>query len=94
MIEHMKEPEELLRRFRTLLADGGRLVLTTPHPSFRWVHDCGARLGLFSREASEEHETFFDDETLRDTGRRAGWIVAESRRFLLGANQLFVLTRQ
>ena len=93
VIEHMKEPEELLRRLRGLMADGGRLVLTTPHPSYRRVHDLGARLGIFSLEASEEHEMFFDKDSLRETAVRAGLNLASVQRFLCGANQLFVLTR-
>lgn len=92
VIEHMEQPEELLRRFRELLVDGGRLVLTTPHPSYRRVHDFGARLGIFSREASEEHEMFFDKDSLREMALRAGLTLATFQRFLFGANQLFVLT--
>ena len=93
VIEHMKEPEELLRLFRRVVGDGGRLVLTTPHPYYRWVHDLGARLGIFSRGASEEHEAFFDQRRMRETAARAGWSLTQSKRFLFGANQLFVFER-
>lgn len=94
VIEHLKEPEALLRLFQNLLAEDGRLILTTPHPSYRSLHDFGARLGVFSREASEEHETFFNESQMRETGARAGWALTHSSRFVFGANQLFVLTRQ
>lgn len=92
VIEHVKDPEELLRIFHEILADRGKLILTTPHPSYRWIHDFGARLGLFSREASEEHEMFFDESRICNIADRVGWTLAHSTRFVLGANQLFVLT--
>ena len=93
VIEHMRDPEALLRQLRDVVALDGRLILTTPHPWFRWAHDLGARVGVFSGEASEEHETFFDAKLMRETARRASWEVLESKRFLFGANQLFVLKR-
>lgn len=51
-------------------------------------------IGIFSRAASEEHETFFDRRTMRDLCSRAGWELASARRFLFGANQVFILTPQ
>ena len=33
VIEHLEDPAALLAQFRRLLAPGGQIVLTTPHPS-------------------------------------------------------------
>ena len=50
-------------------------------------------IGLFSKEASEEHEELNDRKNLEYAGRQAGLILVEFRRFLFGANQLGVFMR-
>jgi len=94
VIEHVPEPAAWLGRLAPLLAEDGRVVLTTPHPLFRRVHECGAMLGLFSREAMHEHETLLNFRQLRDTADKAGLEIVHYRRFLCGANQLFILRRR
>jgi 2-polyprenyl-3-methyl-5-hydroxy-6-metoxy-1,4-benzoquinol methylase len=93
VIEHVKQPQLFLQILADKLTQGGQIVLTTPHPSFRRVHDLGALLGLFSRDASEEHETFLNSRDVAAHSQAPGLTVRVSRRFLFGANQLFVLAR-
>lgn len=94
VIEHVPDPGEWLTWLRGYLAPGGHVVLTTPHPRGRQAHEFGARLGLFSRAAAEEHEDFLDAASMRTAGDRAGLTVVEQRSFLFGVNQLFVLAEQ
>ena len=91
VIEHTAEPGELLRRAAAALAPGGRIVLTTPAPALEWAHALGARVGLFSAAASEEHQSPIGRRRLNELARQAGLRVVHARRFLGGANQLFVL---
>jgi 2-polyprenyl-3-methyl-5-hydroxy-6-metoxy-1,4-benzoquinol methylase len=91
VIEHLPNPAGLLAEFRGLLAPGGQIVLTTPHPSLEWAHTLGAKVGLFSPEASEEHEELIDLKRMRELAASAGLVVQRYERFLFGANQLFVL---
>lgn len=91
VVEHLFEPEASFASWSRLLAPGGRIVVTTPHPSFIWLHEAGAAIGLCSREAAEEHHRFFDRESIERAGRAAGLRLEASRRFLGGVNQLFVL---
>ncbi|MBN1513149.1 MAG: methyltransferase domain-containing protein, partial [Phycisphaerae bacterium] len=91
VIEHVDDPGDWLARLAAHLNPGGRIVLTTPHPAWRRVHDLGAAVGLFSREAAEEHHALLDEPALRELATNAGLDLIHSRRFLLGANQLFVL---
>lgn len=93
LIEHVEEPAALLAELAARLHPGGRLVLTTPHPRLRRAHEFGARVGLFSREAAEEHTALLDEPSLRDLHGAAGLRVVVYRRFLGGANQLLVATR-
>ena len=91
VIEHLPEPGEALKAWRTFLAPGGRIVLTTPHPSVDWIHHLGARVGLFSRHGYEEHEELINLIAMRRLASEAELSIELHRRFLFGANQLFVL---
>jgi 2-polyprenyl-3-methyl-5-hydroxy-6-metoxy-1,4-benzoquinol methylase len=95
VIEHVKHPAEFVRRLARLLAPSPQaaVVLTTPHPLFAWVHATGARLGLFSRQAHEEHEAMLGRRQLEALCAECGMTVAVYRKFLGGANQLAVIKR-
>jgi hypothetical protein len=73
-----------------LMADG-QLVLTTPHPSIRGVHEFGGHLGLFSREGAMEHRELINRDRMTQLAEMSGFRVQYFRRFLSGCNQLFVL---
>jgi 2-polyprenyl-3-methyl-5-hydroxy-6-metoxy-1,4-benzoquinol methylase len=94
LIEHVSDPADLLGQWAGMLAPGGAVVLTTPHPSFEWAHTVGANLRIFSNHAHEEHEELLDRERLRQLADPLGLEIETYRRFLFGANQLFVLRRK
>ncbi len=64
LLEHVPSPSRVLARVAALLAPGGRVVATTPHPIGRLPLETGARLGLLSRAADEEHEALLDRAAL------------------------------
>jgi 2-polyprenyl-3-methyl-5-hydroxy-6-metoxy-1,4-benzoquinol methylase len=90
VIEHLSNPVALLEKFKLILEPEGCVVLTTPHPLFRGLHDFGSKIGLFSPD-NDEHEQFIDYRLMEEIATRAGLVIKEYKRFLLGANQLFVL---
>jgi SAM-dependent methyltransferase len=91
VLEHLSDPVSALAQARTVLAEGGSVIVTTPHPTARRPHELGARLGLFSSDASEEHEEFFDATGLTRLAAVSGLNVVSYERFQLGMNQLAVL---
>ena len=91
VIEHVPDPTDLLRRAAASLTPDGRIVATVPEPAFEWAHGLGARLGLLSPEASEEHEAPIGRQRMQSLAEVVGLRVVHFRRFLCGANQLFVL---
>ena len=93
LLEHLAEPWKALQRAGSLLAPAGRLVATTPHPLGRLPLEAGAKLGLLSPHADEEHETLLSHRALREAGARAGLALVSYRRFLFGLNQLAVFQR-
>jgi 2-polyprenyl-3-methyl-5-hydroxy-6-metoxy-1,4-benzoquinol methylase len=94
VIEHVANPQNLLEELKTQLNPTGQLVMTTPHPSFGWVHALGAKIGIFSSEASEEHEDLWGLENMHLAAQKVGLRLKFYRRFLLGANQLFIFANR
>lgn len=91
-LEHVEDPSAYLRTFAGALDPGGCIVTTTPHPMYRIVHDTGAKVGIFSQEASDEHEAMLDRAALQAAASAAGLRLSVYRRFLGGANQLAVFS--
>jgi 2-polyprenyl-3-methyl-5-hydroxy-6-metoxy-1,4-benzoquinol methylase len=91
VLEHVHDPLDLLTRWAGMLNPGGRIVLTTPHPSFEWILTVGAKVGLFDRHSLDEHDDLLNLARIRELAAGAGLELERYRRFLLGANQLFVL---
>ena len=65
--------------------------MTTPHPKFEWIHTVGAKLGLFSGHAHDDHERLIDRKLMTELATPAGLTIEHYQRFLFGANQLFIL---
>lgn len=91
VLEHVGDPAGVLARAREVLTPRGSVILTTPHPRAQRLHEGGARVGLFSRDAEDEHERFLGRAEISQAARKAGLRVARYRRFQLGMNQLAVL---
>ena len=90
VIEHVPKPADLLLEFKGMLKAHGRIILTTPNPSFDWLHAFGASLGFFSCEAHEEHQSLLNKQALYELQTDTGLKLVRYRRFLFGANQLAV----
>lgn len=92
VIEHVASPTTFLKDLGARLAPAGKIILTSPLPAIEPIHVLGARLGIFDQHAADDHETLIDARGMREIASRAGFRIVESRRFLFGVNQLFVLT--
>lgn len=95
VLEHVREPASFVGRLAGYLNDSAEahLVITTPHPAYQSAYVVGARIGLFARSASEEHVGLLDRATVEKAGNVVGLSLVNYRRFLLGANQLFVFEK-
>jgi len=93
VLEHVAEPGRVLARVADLLAEGGRAIVTTPHPRGHLVLEAGAALGLLSAHAHEEHGDLLSRKDLEAAGRAAGLPSIAYRRFLFGMNQIAVFSR-
>ena len=92
VIEHVPSPAEFLKDLSKALrpTSNARVICTTPHPSMDIVHTVGAKVGLFSQSANDEHEDLLDRKALDRAGQDAGLVLQTYRRFLYGANQIAI----
>jgi 2-polyprenyl-3-methyl-5-hydroxy-6-metoxy-1,4-benzoquinol methylase len=90
VVEHVPDPVCFLSALRSHLRPGGHLVVTTPHPVGRPLHDLAARLGLASAAAAAEHQEFLGRRALCAAAHAAGLALVVYERLLLGLNQLAV----
>jgi 2-polyprenyl-3-methyl-5-hydroxy-6-metoxy-1,4-benzoquinol methylase len=91
VIEHVDDPQRWLAWLRTLLKPAGRVILTTPHPSMRRLHEFGAAIGLFSRKGAKEHRELIDRQRMNELAEASGFRIRDFRPFLFLCNQLFTL---
>lgn len=92
ILEHLADPQALFARMATWLKPGGAVVLTTPTPLGHRIHWIGARIGLFYREAADEHKAMYDQKSLLSLFQRHKFQMSHYKTFLFGANQLCTAT--
>jgi SAM-dependent methyltransferase len=92
VLEHVEQPDRLARECHRLLAPGGRVVLTVPHPVVDGLVDALQRLRLLDGATIEEHHGFDVTRTPRIFAA-AGFRPVAERAFQLGLNRLFVFER-
>ena len=90
LIEHLKKPEKFLNDIKRRLASGGKIILTTPHPLGEKAYGFGVRIGMFSKEAAEEHENLLSKKDFIKFSKKCNLKMVKYKRFLFGLNQLVV----
>ena len=94
VIEHIFNLKHLGQGLARALRPGGRVVLTTPTPFGNdIVHRLGAKLGLFSQVAADDHIAIFNGKRFEIFAGEVGLRLASHRRFQLGCNQLAILEK-
>jgi 2-polyprenyl-3-methyl-5-hydroxy-6-metoxy-1,4-benzoquinol methylase len=94
VIEHTPDPAKFLAMCARFLTPHGRVVLTTPNPTLEWLHGVASVIGVLSREAHDDHQSVVGHKALLKAAASAGLRADRFRYFMLGANQLLVLSRQ
>lgn len=89
-IEHLEHYESSMRNLMSSLREGGVIILTTPTKWGDDMHHWGAKVGLTSQMAAEDHEKIFDLEELRQLLSKLGLEVTAAHHFFFGMNQLIV----
>lgn len=92
VLEHVSEPEAVARECHRVLAAGGRVVLTVPHPLVDRILDVLIRLRLLDGMELGEHHGFDPGSTV-PLFEGAGFRTLVDQRFQVGLNRLFVFER-
>jgi 2-polyprenyl-3-methyl-5-hydroxy-6-metoxy-1,4-benzoquinol methylase len=93
VVEHLAEPKITFMDLSKILSPSGKLVITTPHPASNNIHRFGSKIGLFSREAEEQHQKLYDYRDLNRLCLEAGLKVIKYQKFLLNLNQIFLIKK-
>jgi len=91
VIEHVDDPTYFLKQLKSLLVPSGRILLTTPNSLLNSVLFLGSKTWLFSQEARQEHKHLFDYQSMEELVSGIELTIHDYKRFLFGANQLFIL---
>ncbi len=94
LLEHLANPDRLIKNLASYLKPGGQIVLTTPTPMGNFIHAVGSRLGLFYLEASLDHKIIYNHNRLRTLFTNASMEIHYYRLFLAGGNQICVAARE
>lgn len=90
VLEHLREPGEVLRRIRPFLAEEGEMIASIPN-----VAHASLRLALLGGEfryretglLDDTHLRFFTRETLQDLFEEAGYVITKWVRQRVGASE-------
>jgi ubiquinone/menaquinone biosynthesis C-methylase UbiE len=94
VLEHLVEPELVLREVYRILAPGGSLILTWPSSMVDPILNVLHGLRLVSDEMeSDEHQKRIPVDALQQMLRRIGFQKFLHKRFEFGLNNLLVATR-
>lgn len=94
VLEHLAQPEAVLREAHRILAPGGSLILTWPSSLVDPILNVLHTLHLVSDEMeSDEHQKRIPAADLRETLQRIGFQEIFHSRFEFGLNNLMVATR-
>jgi len=92
VLEHVDAPDAFAAACHRLLAPGGRVVLTVPHPFVDRIVDALIALRLADGMDFDEHHGFDVGQT-RPIFERAGFRTVAAKTFQLGLNRLFVFEK-
>ena len=86
VIEHVHDPAGLIKEIARVVKPGGHLIMTTPKRASEWL------INLYARDIEEEHEQYFDLETMKELVS-GDFEIAGYHSFIFGLNQAFSLQK-
>ena len=92
VLEHLDHPVDMIQKLKETLKKGGRIVITTPTPQTNRILKMGSKMGLFIKEAFEEHKSLLERSAFVEIAKETGLHLNTYQRFQCGLNQLVVFS--
>jgi len=73
LIEHLNNPDNLLKQAYMTLKTGGSLIITTPNAKWKKLLDILTSLGLISKEEISDHKNYYSKNDLIYKFKKAGF---------------------
>ena len=89
-LEHISNYENPIKESLKNLKDDGRIIITTPSRFGHKVHAIGANLGLFSKEAKEDHKSILTKKDFMRIAIKYNLKMEKFEYFEFFCNQLVV----
>ncbi len=93
-IEHIAKYEHPIEQAILNLKKGGKIIITTPTKFGNLVHYIGATIGLFSKEARDDHVTILSKRDFLKMARKYSLNLIKYKQFELFCNQLVILKKR
>lgn len=93
IIEHLSNPVKILQEVRRVLANGGVIVASTPHPRGETILEMGSKIKIFSQD-KHQHQPLLDKKQMLAVASDAELKIIEFEPFLLGFNQKIVMQKR
>lgn len=87
VIEHLEQPEKIIREIHRILKPGGKLIFTTPKEQAEIL------IKLYIKNIEDEHESYFTLERVKDLSKDLFELEAY-HTFIFGLNQVFCLRKK
>ncbi len=86
VLEHLPNPEKVLREIYKVLHKNGLLLLTVPSPKSKPILEFLAQIGLVRKEMIDQHENYFTPQDLQSMLQKIGFTNIHVSLFQLGCN--------
>lgn len=86
VIEHLNNPDKVLKNSYNILKKGGTILLTTPSPSAKFVLESLAKLKLIDENQIKDHKHYFSKKEIYNLLKKQGFRKIKVNYFELGMN--------
>ncbi|MEJ5166729.1 MAG: class I SAM-dependent methyltransferase [Thermoanaerobaculia bacterium] len=94
VIEHLKNPEELINRLKEKLKEEGKILIYTPSRKAKGILYLGSKLGLLSKIAEGEHQKLFNKNDLIEKIEGLGFNLIFQKDFFLSLSLFLVFEKK
>ena len=90
VLEHLNNPESLIKEAYRILRKNRKLIITTPSKLSKPILEFLAKLNLINKQHIKEHKNYFSKEDLRKMLNKAGFKDIKINSFEFGMNNLII----